>query len=252
MSQILLEGAHNVRDVAGLPGSGGLTRPRVLLRAAALDELTAADVERLVRDIGLNHVVDLRSATERAERGRGLLGRSSVRYSDLDVINDRDLVRRHGVREAAYSAGVDPAVFTADGYAEMLQLGAPAFVTALERLVEPNGTPAMIHCSLGKDRTGVLVALLLDVADVDRAAIVADYALSQPTVGRLRQRLAESQAFRDLAQRIPAFVFEPKPETMRLFLERLDGEWGGASGYFLANGIDGQVLERWRSLLVGD
>ena len=66
----------------------------------------------------------------------------------------------------------------AEGYVHLLDLGGPAFAKAANALVADGGTPALFHCSAGKDRTGVLAALLLDLAGVEHDAIVADYALT--------------------------------------------------------------------------
>ncbi|MEO5899865.1 MAG: tyrosine-protein phosphatase, partial [Ilumatobacteraceae bacterium] len=173
-----LDGAHNVRDLGGLTAGAGHTRPHVLLRSDALHELTASDVGHLVDDIGLAHVVDLRSDSERLERGRGALGSTTVRYTELQVIGPDVLARRAETRRASFAAGLPPARILSDGYLELLDLGAPAFVSAFEAIVAPGGAPALVHCAIGKDRTGVLIALLLDAAGVDRTEIVADYARS--------------------------------------------------------------------------
>jgi protein-tyrosine phosphatase len=251
MTQIDLEGAHNVRDLDGLAAGDASTRPGVLLRSDALDGLTAADVAVLVDEYHLAHVVDLRSRAERVERGRGLLGdHADVHYSDLDVIDEAALARRHDTRASSFAAGVDPNIIISDGYVELLELGAPAFVEALERIVAPGGVPAVVHCAIGKDRTGVLVALLLDAAGVDRKAIVADYALSHQTMAHIREQLARSEAFQALARQVPAFVFDAAPQTMEMFLDRLDERWGGARGYFLANGVDPAVIDRWRDRFI--
>src|SRR5690349_4109555 len=95
---IELEGAHNARDLGGLPAGSGRTRHGVLLRSDALDQLTAADVDRLVAVEGLAHVVDLRSAHERVERGRGPLGATAVRYTEVEAIGPDDLARRAATR----------------------------------------------------------------------------------------------------------------------------------------------------------
>jgi hypothetical protein len=139
-------------------------------------------------------------------------------------------------------------VIIADGYVELLELGAPALAAALEGIVAPGGVPALVHCAIGKDRTGVLVALLLAAAGVEREAIVADYALSHQAVSHIREQLEQSDAFRALAKQVPAFVFDATPQTMELFLERLDERWGGA-GYFVAS-VDPAAVERWRRLFV--
>jgi protein tyrosine/serine phosphatase len=250
MPPIILTGAHNVRDVGGLPALDGTTRPGVLLRGDALDALTETDVQQLVDTIGLRHVIDLRSPAERLERGRGLLGTTGVRYSDLDVVDEDVLARRSQNRKDAFAAGTDPIQIIADGYVELAELGAPAFVGALQTLIAPDGVPALVHCAIGKDRTGVLVALVLDAAGVDREAIVADYALSHDSLQAIRERLADSAAFEALAQQVPAFVFEARPATMARFLDQLHARWGGAAGYFTTHGVADDALDRWRSTLV--
>jgi protein tyrosine/serine phosphatase len=248
--RIALEGAHNVRDLGDLPAEGGRTRRGVLLRGDALDALSVSDVERLVEEVGLAHVVDLRSAGERAERGRGRLGDTEVSYSELDVIHDDVLARRRVARAAALEAGADPEVIMAEGYVELLELGAAAFVTALERIVSPGGTPVLVHCAAGKDRTGVFVALLLDAAGVDREGIIADYAATQANMYAIVERLRAASAYQSMVEEVPGFVFDARLGTMRHFLQRLDDTWGGAAGFLEANGTRRDTLDRWRSLLV--
>jgi hypothetical protein len=204
VTQIRLVGAHNVRDLDGLPApsSSATSTP---VRSLPMAQCTSAGVPP-----------------------------GSTRLW----------------RAASFEAGVDPNLIIADGYVELLELGAPAFAAALQSLVEPGGTPALVHCAIGKDRTGVLVALLLGAAGVEREAIVADYALSHHAVRQIREQLEESEAFRALARHVPAFVFDATPETMELFLRKLDERWGGAAGYFAASGVDPAVIERWKELLL--
>jgi protein-tyrosine phosphatase len=247
---IELEGAHNVRDLGGLPAAQGRTRPRVLLRSDAVDSLTAADVTHLVEHVGLRHVVDLRSEPERVERGRGLLGARGTRYTELQVLTPQDLRRRATTRAALFAAGHPPAHILSDGYVELLELGAPAFAQALVALVEPTGTPALVHCAIGKDRTGVLVALLLAAAEVDRAAIVADYAASTEGLGRLISRRMDSDDQQVITDQVAAFTATAPAETMDRMLDTLEARWGGAAAFFRAHGIDSDVLDAWKGLLI--
>jgi protein tyrosine/serine phosphatase len=248
---IELDGAHNVRDLGGLPViGGGRTRPGVLLRSDGLDGLTAADVARLVDGIGLRHVVDLRSGGERAERGRGRLGAAGIRYTEVEVIDDDRLERRRAERTAALAAGGDPARVMADGYAHLLALGSAAFTEAFRRMVDDDGLPALVHCSAGKDRTGVLVALLLDAAGVARDAVVADYAATSERMPAVMARLRTAGHFQQLATELPAFVLAADPATMTWLLSSIDEQWGGAAGWFRAHGVPDDALEAWRRALV--
>jgi len=246
-----LDGAHNVRDLGGLPLPGGpATRSGRLLRADALDRLTAADVGLLVDRYGLRHVVDLRSSSERAERGRGALDAAgAVRYTEVEVIPSDALERRRAERSGPLGADVDTDVLMADGYVELLELGAPAFRAAVEALVEQEGTPALFHCSAGKDRTGVLAALLLDLAGVPHEAIVADYALTDERMPAIIERLTGAASFEALAEQVPVFAFRARAATMSHFLTRLADRWGDSAGYLSWAGLPDGALSTAHQLL---
>jgi protein-tyrosine phosphatase len=239
-----------VRDLGGLPASGGTTRSGVLLRSDALDGLTEADVEHLVDVIGLAQVVDLRTAQERAERGRGRLDDRGVSYAEVEVFNHEALERRRARRGQRVLEGADPIEVMAEGYRELLAVGGRRFVTAIERITDPGGTPALVHCSAGKDRTGILVALLLDLAGVERAAVIADYAATALRMVAVMERLLAAESFQRVAHEVPAFVYEARAETMERFLAELEAEYGGVASFLTAHGLTSARVERWRSLFI--
>lgn len=247
-SWIDLQGAANARDVGGLPAAGGRTRHGVLYRADALDALTVADVTELADQRGLRHVVDLRSEGERRERGRGLLGgREGLRYTEVQIIDDDQLEQRRAAREQRLAEGTPRPQIMAEGYAQLLDWGAAAFAHALAEVLRPGGAPAVVHCSAGKDRTGVAIALLLGAADVRRDAIVADYAATQARMAGVLGRLEGAAHFQDMAGQLPAFVFDADAETMERFLDHLDNRWGGALGWMDAHGFTGADVAAWRA-----
>lgn len=247
-----LEGAHNVRDLGGLAAGAGQTRAGVLLRSDALHELTSGDVAHLVDDVGLAHVVDLRSESERLERGRGALGASGVRYTELQVIGPEVLARRAETRASSFAAGLPPARILSDGYIELLVLGAPAFARAFAAIIAPGGSPALVHCAIGKDRTGVLIALLLDAAGVDRAEIVADYARSGERMAPIIARWTTSNPSAGLTEQLAAFTAMAVPETMEHVLDELHARWGGAAGYLSGHGQTAASIEAWQDRLITD
>ena len=245
-----LEGANNVRDLGGLRAGERLTRSGVLLRSDALHELTPGDVRHLVEERGLAHVVDLRSAHERIERGRGPLGDTPVRYTEVEVIGPDDLARRAQARAAAFAAGLPAEQVLGDGYVELLELGGEAFTEALRGILDPGGAPALVHCAIGKDRTGVLVALLLDVAGVDRDEIVADYARTGERMAPVIARWVDADAGGTINEQVAAFSAMAAPATMAQLLDTLDERWGGAAGFFAAHGVSDADLGRWRAMLL--
>lgn len=248
-----VRGAHNVRDLGGLPlggHDGATTSTGALYRADALDGLTADDLALLHDGLGIRHVVDLRSATERAERGRGLLGDvDGIVYTEVEVIPTDLMGARQAARKEAVERGGAASSIMADGYVKLLEYGAPAFAAAVTEIARPHGAPALFHCAAGKDRTGVLAALLLGVAGVEHDAVVADYALTSERLDPIFSRLRGVDSFERIAADVPAFVFEAVTATMVEFLDRLDQQWGGAVAYLGAIGVSETSLQRIHTLL---
>ncbi|MFN0025781.1 MAG: tyrosine-protein phosphatase [Acidimicrobiales bacterium] len=246
-----LDGAANVRDLGGLPAPNGQTISGMVLRSDALDALSPADVDHLLQRWHLRHVVDLRSDGERLERGRGLLNEHPIRYSELQIIDEAQLEQRRTEREQRLANGESVAQLVAEGYAQLIDWGSTAFVAAFRAITAPDGGPALIHCSAGKDRTGILAALLLGAAGVHHHAIVADYALTTERMDRVIARLASAERFAYLAENVQSFVFAAHAETMEWFLQHLDDGWGGPAGWLRAHGVTVDELTDWRTRFVG-
>jgi protein-tyrosine phosphatase len=161
-----LEGIENVRDVGGLPlRDGGSTRPGVLLRSASLEYMTQADVATLVDEFGLTLVLDLRTPREVDRDGPTAVAAAGVETVALNLIGDS----RHWLPETGDDT--DPLVRNYLGY---LEDHPQNVVHAVRRLAAPEAGPALVHCAAGKDRTGTVVAMVLDAVGVERDAVVAD------------------------------------------------------------------------------
>jgi protein-tyrosine phosphatase len=180
-----LEGCLNFRDLGGYESvEGGRVVERSLFRSDSLSRLTDLDVE-LLSELGIASVIDLRSPDEVTR----LPGRrpASTRLHHLPVFELLPDV-------ATYVTWVDPAVVS-QHYLDMLEEGASSFAAALDVLSDPRSYPAMFHCAVGKDRTGVLAAVVLGLLGVAPADIVSDYVKSesamQIVIGRLRNEATE-------------------------------------------------------------
>ncbi|MCA1841705.1 MAG: tyrosine-protein phosphatase [Actinobacteria bacterium] len=224
-----LAGAFNFRDVGGLPTEDGRrTRAGVLFRSDSLAALDGPDVALLRSSYRIGRVIDLRTPVEMAVGGGGALSRSGVeivnfpvRLPDLEDDGPDLLVRR---------------------YFEYLSLSPGSVVAALERLGRPGGPPTVVHCTSGKDRTGVVIALLLRLVGVSEEAVVADYRASAPNMLRLVRRLEHSPYYGESLATLPPAILRAEEETMRTFLRRLDRRHGGARGWARAHGIRGETV----------
>ena len=240
---IHLEGMDNVRDVGGLPlREGGTTRSGVLLRSANLRHVTEADVAHLVEVLGLRLVIDLRTAREIDRDGPTAVAAAGVETVALSFIPEGD----ETLPETGDDA--DPLLRSYLGY---LFDRTENVVEAVRLLARQDAGPSLVHCAAGKDRTGVLVALVLDAVGVEREAVIADYALSAEHVEAMFRRWTTARGVEmpdDLTPHLP------RPEVIATVLARLDdqhgdGVRGGAEAWLRANGLEDDALARLRARL---
>ncbi len=227
---IALDGCCNFRDLGGYVGADGRRlRWRWLFRADGLHRLTAADLDALAA-FGLRTVIDLRSHDEVVERGRIEWPTPDLAWHHLpmmDVLPPRE----------EFQEWISPSV-VADQYMAILDQGRPAVAAAVGRLADQDAYPAVYHCMAGKDRTGILTAIVLGLLGVADEDIVADYALSQRGMERMLERLRAEQPDR-LAEieGSAAAIVGSHPETMQGFLDRFRARHGSFGAY--ASGVLG-------------
>jgi protein-tyrosine phosphatase len=218
--RLALEGSWNFRDLGGYRGRDDRpVRWRHLFRADGLDRLTAADLAQ-VEALRLRTVIDLRTGDEVA-KGRLAAGAREVAWYHLpmlDVLPPRE----------DYEAWVGPAN-VAQQYLAMVESGAGTIASFLDLVCDPAAYPLVFHCFAGKDRTGILTALVLGLLGVDDADIVADYALSAVAMHRLLEWL-RSQPDSDPVQleSSATAIVAAEPGTMAAFL----GGFRSAHGSF--------------------
>ena len=237
------DGAFNIRDLGGYATDDGrAVRWHTLYRADGLHRIppgAAAAVEPL----GWRTVVDLRTNGEvdaGAFDGSALVG--------LEVVHLPMLRETWGIPEVT---DIEPIEFLSTHYLEMLDAGAPSIAAAFAILASAERLPAVFHCSAGKDRTGVLAALVLASLGVPDDVIAADYHLSAAAVEQLVAWLKRTRPdlTEEMARQPPAFLSCP-PEAMLLFLDVLADRNGSVEGYLAGIGVDGDVLERLRELVL--
>jgi len=215
-----LEGTVNTRDLGGWPlAGGGRTRAGRLWRSDAFTYATEADRDTLARH-GLRFVVDLRTDAER-DTAPGALT-TDARFEVLPV----DLF-------AAVGAAIDRGEVVGDPfdlrtrYRASLAFAREGYRAAFARLTEAlaaSDGPVAFHCSAGKDRTGLVAALLLRAAGVPEEAIVEDYLLTDGRIAGLRpQLLADGIALGFPAEGY-ARMLEARSENLLDALERFDDE----------------------------
>jgi hypothetical protein len=170
------------------------------------------------------------------------LGAEAAAYFHLSVI-DEDGGESRGILAPA---GDD----IANRYLWYLDVGRAALVEALGVLGDASNYPLVFHCAAGKDRTGVLAALVLDIVGVEREVIVEDYVVTASRIelilDRLLRNAGEGKGINDL----PASAVVVEAIAMEGFLDRLDQRYGGAHQWALAAGVPYDSLDAMSELLL--
>ncbi|MBC7299672.1 MAG: tyrosine-protein phosphatase [Nocardia sp.] len=221
-----LRGAVNARDLGGLRTTDGRQVRRLrVLRSEVLTGLDADDVSFLLAECGLRTIVDLRGPGEIGTDGTGVVVDAVATHRNVHIYGaDR-------VRLDLADVAPDGSMF--DRYCEYLEHSSENIAAVLQLLATRAQLPALIHCAAGKDRTGVVIALLLAVAGVRADDIVADYAATTPNIAALRARSGRTDA-----DRLPAWIFAADASTMAQFLTHLDTAHGGPAAWAASAGVD--------------
>jgi protein-tyrosine phosphatase len=235
---------RNTRDLGGIPARGGVTRSKVLIRSDNVGSLTPAGRQAMI-DYGITTVIDLRAESERA-------GSPGPPFSNFQSTSPVASLVREGegngpailplaLIDDATVPALNAAATMPDRYRLMLDRCQPALGAIFNAIAEAEG-PVLFHCFAGKDRTGLVAAMLLSLSGVEDEAIGADYAetdtqlanryvewLSKASPGRLEEMRAELRC---------------PPAWMLGTLEYAEQRWGGLESYLESAGVSPANIDR--------
>ncbi|MBV9320104.1 MAG: tyrosine-protein phosphatase [Mycobacterium sp.] len=266
-----LQGAWNFRDVAD--NAAGL-RPGRLFRSGELSEL-GDDGRDDLRRLGITDVADLRSRREVQRHGPGrvpdgvdihLLPIPDLGADEADP--DSEAPHEHAFKRLlAEKPGDEPINDTSTRYMVDEYSRFPTYngaQQALHRVVTllAGGRAVLAHCFAGKDRTGFMVALVLEAAGVDRDAILADFLRSNEAVPQLRARILEAVRQRSDTEVTPELlsftearltdeVLGVREEYLAAARRTIDENYGSLDGYLRSAGITEADVNQLRTALLG-
>ncbi len=228
-----------MREVGGYAAGSGRTRWGKLYRSDSLHQLDDADRDEL-RRLGIGVVLDLRDEEER------VLSPSRLAGLDLEHVHNPVLSTPASSFIAA-DASLD------EFYDDIIDSSGDRLVAALRVIARSGSVPVLVHCTAGKDRTGLVVALALALSGVDRSEIVYDYAqteqhlpseLLDAIIVRLRaEHVPDSVNLDELVRLSPAAVLERT-------LARIDELHGSVEDYVASHGLESSDVETLRGVLV--
>jgi protein-tyrosine phosphatase len=239
VAPIPVPGTFNFRDAGGYPASGGVVRTGKLFRSDGLHSL-GADGRATLVELGIETVIDLRDDFE-----------VKAMPDDIAGLN-LDVVRLPVFEGSGASQGVIGKSLV-DLYQLIVTEHADTLVAALRAIAHSGDTPVLVHCTAGKDRTGIVIALALLAVGVDRDTVIADYARSEANLsGEWLDRMIaeisshgvpETPALRGLLSGSP-------PEALCATIDLLEQAHGTVRKYLLDSGISMDDLALLQSTLV--
>jgi protein-tyrosine phosphatase len=235
-------GTYNLRDVGGYRAGDGETRWGKLFRSDALHRLDA-DSRAELGSLGIRSVVDLREANER-NAAPSLLEGLDIRVHHLPVFDG-----------AAPTRLAEERVTLDEVYGRIVDERGANLVRVIRVIARSGDEPVLVHCTAGKDRTGLVIALTLLAVGVHRTEVVADYALTQQHLAGEWLARRRSEVLTDGTEGTPALdqlLGGSPPDALERILDRIDREHGSVEGYLSAHGLGEDDREQLLAVLVRD
>jgi len=231
---VAIPGVVNVRDLGSYPtdSAGCVTKPGFAFRSGEVSSITEEGKVRL-KELGITAVYDLRSDTEIAKWKTPCPEIDGVEIIRTPVFKVEDYSPEMvAKRYQLYASGKTEAFM--ELYSQILEHGGPAFETILRHVRDRPNEGFIMHCTAGKDRTGVIAAIILKLAGTRDQDIADDYALTrvgrEPIRDLVMARLSKEPLFASNNQAALA-MFTSRPDTMLAFLNLLQEKYGGVKQY---------------------
>lgn len=243
---IAFEACFNFRDLGGYETAGGRrVRWGTLFRSDALHRLTTADLNAF-SSIDLRTVIDLRSGRELEDHGRAP-EESGRAWYHLPMLDD--------IRLAPPEPGAAPPprerLEPGEGYLMIAERFSASIAQVLGLLSRSESYPAVFHCTAGKDRTGILAAVILEVLGVPDAVIADDYALTELARERTTAWIEVNEPdYAAYLAEIPLEFRRATPEKIVAFLRLVREKHGSVSGFLSRAGVGAGQLQALRANLL--
>lgn len=238
------DGLVNFRDLGGLlTRDGRRVRTGRVFRSDNPKSLTPEGKQQLVSVVAPSLVIDLRIPLEVTREGYDL-------GEGVTLINC-PMTPQSGINQEQIDAGMCDNLI--DDYMRQIEVNGGFVAQALGLIADPNSLPVVIHCTAGKDRTGIVCAMLLDLLGVEHDDITHDYQMTTRNMAPVVERIRNAPVFQEngLAY-APDWIFASDAETMEGFLARMTAEFGSSEQWALQQGLTRAQVESLRSELLSD
>lgn len=244
---IPFDNVFNFRDLGGYSTRHGQTIPwRRLFRSSEIHRMTGAEAAYARDHLNVRTVIDLRQSAVTVRDGTGPLAAGSVHYVNIALYSDELAANPEQLR-------LSPPPMVEDYLGRLKQPQcAEGIVQALHVIAEQTHGATVFHCAAGKDRTGILAAVLLSLLGVPETDIVKDYAMSARYMPRQIDHWWTTDPASPYFVHVPPYMYDARPETMEDVLTALSREYGSIRGYVAAYGGTPALFCRLEETLLGE
>ena len=238
-------GLINFRDLGGLETADGKrVKKRLLYRAALLSNIPASAGALIAEEYNIKNVIDLRSQVEVRQNPVLWADESEIFYTSLPFSDGFMHIPEKVTKEQ-----LDELIWKR--YFDYLDYARNDIKNALENIANAalNDIGTVYACVFGKDRTGVLTAIILEILGVNKSEIIKDYLLSQDAMSDLRAILASDPLHGPKLMSSPKEIYEARRYIIKKFLDELE-KIGGATEWAMRIGVEKQTLNTLRQNLL--
>jgi protein-tyrosine phosphatase len=245
---IPFENIQNFRDLGGYYTRGGQTIAwRKIFRSSRLVHMSPKD-KNILKEIGIKTVIDLSTpAGQLQQQEKALLGEIGAEYYNVPFRPDNPNYYLEEELELYKNV-------TNMGEVYLYRFRRGTFgkrvLECLEMMAAQENHPLVFHCGVGKDRTGMLAAILLASLGVTDKDIIDDYIMTAACMEDMKKNIVNDPATPEVVKNLPDFTWEAVPESMSTFLKGLRREYDSINGYLKAQGISVSLIKRLEKALL--
>ena len=230
------EGCFNFRDIGGyLNKEGKKIKKGIYFRTGRQDRMSNKDLSEL-KSLKISTQIDLRKPEEILDQGKGPLEQMGAEYFNIPIIPDGG--------SDHLSRLVGDTGISGKRYLGYLEFGPEPWLKIFEILAYKDSLPLVLHCTAGKDRTGVSTAFLLSILGVNRKVIEADYLLTNLDTERQADFIESTVGYPDGYNRESMISAAGVPrDAMKVFLDGVESKWGSVIGYLQEVGVTNEQMD---------
>ncbi len=242
---IQIEGTYNLRDIGGYLAQDKETQWSRFYRSDALHNLSS-EAQKALLDLGVRTIIDLRGASELQTAPNVFAENPRVRYINVPLFNELYVT----AREHADTSATKPPENLLTVYKLAVDRCQNGMRSVFESMADEDAGAVLVHCTAGKDRTGIIIALLLQLAGVPASIIAEDYAATALHIESILEDLRKGAQEQGQDMERYEQMLLAEPQAMLEFLSYVEQTYGGAEAYLLEIGITSTQIDSLRKKLV--